>query len=280
MKKLVLYTFFLFYIFDSYSQTYNNSVVQLPAGTIKDSLSAIPRIKTFNYSMNPQGFTLPADSKYCIIEAWGAGGAGGTTRGGGGGGYILLKFRNASGKTIILNVGKGGTKAVGVFQPDGGSTSISINGSTFIARGGAGDVINPSSSGGYEINISTSDPNITCYGMYGEPGKINRPSNFSNRNDTTLVYLETGGKGGNAGNTTNTGGEGNSIFILAKYNPSSSGFTKLQSYSPVSGISTLAPDNGLIPGGGGGGKAYFVPGFSFPVNEGSNGADGLIKIYY
>lgn len=273
----------LFIGVNTQAQQYNFPVTGIPA-FLQDSMPAIPHVLVYNANINPQTVTLPQGIKYCIIEVWGGGGCGGANRGGGGGGYVIAKLRNVGGKTIQITVGSGGRLGNFLYF-NGKGSSVSIDGSTFAAAGGSGDIANPSSFGNYVIN--NTNPNFTAYGLIGEPGKPNRSADFSVRNDTTIVVAIRGGRGGSGGNSPNSGGEGNSLYAVAKYDakPSPNGspknFVNLVYYQFLQGNFLEQADNGKLPGGGGGGVVFRSTGFALPdPNKGTPGGDGLIIIYY
>src|SRR5690554_4871233 len=152
---------------------------------------------TYNYSGASQTFTVPEGVTSIVVEAWGAGGGGGggTTNssagGGGGGAYTKYTLPVLGGQVYSINVGQGG-----VSNTDGGNSSITLGGTTYIlASGGkAGNVNGTAGAGGL---ASASIPS-------GGTGLVR----FSGGSGGTGTGSYGGAGGGGSAGTGGPGGNG------------------------------------------------------------------------
>jgi hypothetical protein len=113
------------------------------------ALGLYEKILVFTYSADSSGtvgqsqlfFTTNEDINADILVV-GGGGAGGCFGGGGGAGQVLLttNFNILSNTSVVVNVGKGGTggSQAGINGQGGYDSSITIGGTSYIAKGGGG----------------------------------------------------------------------------------------------------------------------------------------------
>ncbi len=214
-----------------------------------------------------------------IVGAGGGAGFGGLGGGGGGGGVL---YSNSAvgvvpGDTLTMTIGSGGTGGYGGASSanwnngsSGGSTSLAINGNTYIATGGGGGGGN-----GAVGAVATGGD-----GGSGGGGTSNNNGGSSVRNSyagfTDIGYASTkyngnGAGGGGAGgtNTNSNGGPGMTMWGLS-FAGGGGGWSggSATEGGGSSGTGTAAGDHGSAGtmGGGGGG--------------GSNGGAGLIVFRY
>ncbi len=209
-----------------------------------------------------QPFTVPAGVTRIKIEAWGGGGYGTniflsgietTGAGGGGGGYISGYFDVTASSVINVVVGAGGSLADGTnSRVEFGSPATK----TLTANGGIrglwkGTYFQAGNGGGFSATGTTN--------YRGLPGENGYPTTsvYEQRTSTDFIQKIVYGNGGNAGNTDYTGGRGGVI---------TNNITTSTILQRVSGT------NGSIPGGGGSSLG--------PTLGGSNGANGMVIVYY
>lgn len=229
----------------TFTFTNTTSVTFPTSGTLATTANVITQVTKQTFSASGT-YTPTANMKYCVIEAWGGGGAGGSTAtagatgiligaGGGAGGYSRTVATAATvGASQTVTIGAAGTPGTAGANPggNGGDTSV---GTICIGKGGTGGGTagNPGGAGGV---AGTGD--LTGTGMPGQGGAsqtINTVSVQAGEGGSTLVGggavgaigshtngnagtgFGSGGSGGisgNAGGTTQGGaGTGGYIFI-------------------------------------------------------------------
>lgn len=160
---------------------------------------ALKRVRVTFTSTGSFNWTVPVGVTAVKITAWGAGGGGGAANnasgagGGGGGGKLEVAVDVTPGGSITGSVGTGGTGGIagGATATAGGNTTITVNGVTYTAGGGAAG---PSSGGGTTSN-SASGGSIT--GTV-DIAKIGQPSAGGVQGYSGSGTLYYGGKGGDA----------------------------------------------------------------------------------
>lgn len=174
--------------------------------------------QTSRTTTGTHNFTAGKKFVMVILRAGGGGGAGGSSvlgsgsYAGGGGGegekrIIIVPIGAATTASVTIGAaGAGGaTDASGTA---GGDTSITINGTTYTAKGGVGAVGQSAGAGG----ASTSEPgnsnglNITISGQPGQPGRI--PLINYNGSGNITSYTNAAGAGGGGAAPRGTGGAG------------------------------------------------------------------------
>ena len=164
---------------------------------------------TYSYTGSAVNYTVPANTNYLVVKAWGAGG--GCWVGylyGGAGGFAEGRVSASSGAVYVVEVGGGGLRntyggtagwpngaSSSVGGGGGGGASIFYSGSTYIEAGGGGGASN--APGG------TSGP-----GYLGIPGGLSQGT-------------ATGGGGGNGA----SGGTGGQNYFTGATNTISMGQT-------------------------------------------------------
>lgn len=229
--------------------------VTSPAGLLK-IMSEFGRVATVLSSPGSSSVTAPTGTRLVLAEVWGAGGGGGagTTSnwtyapsgepifgpGGGGGAYACNVYSSVSGGTTVsYTVGSGGS---GQAQPNqgsstpransGGSSSVTIGGTTTTANGGQGAVswLTESQSGqGFDIfNQDVGDGgspngnpgNVGVTGGTGGGGGAALSSAYTVNGLSNWFGTSSAGAGGNGGSTgggTFTAGFSGSSGLVVLY---------------------------------------------------------------
>lgn len=240
------------------------------SGTGAAACTASPTTITQNsdYSMS-----VPAGCGHMAVNMWAAGG-GGSTSVGGGGGYVGATLAVASGNTVLVRVGQGGSLVgsgyLGAFG--GGGSFLYLNGTLELAAGGGGG-----GGGGAQGNASdNSSPNGTAGGAGGGSTGI------AGTNQT--IFNTYAGWGGNPGTqsaggaatagtaSTNTGGNGGSYLTGGGYG------TTATNYGGGGGSVQGGAGNGAGGGGGGGfyGGGAGASGGYWSGGSGGGGGSGYV----
>lgn len=205
-----------------------------------------------------QTICAPPGSFYVLVEAWGAGGGGSGFQigslflsGGGGGAYAMTSFPIAPKQMIAVTIGEGGKGGKPFFHGLPGGDTVVSSGDIVITGGGGeagGDKMDGPMKGGLP---SFKGVDMTrSLGIRGSDAVIGEFSNSM-----------TGGaspKGGSGGN---------SAYVVAG---------KIDN-----GTAIYAPgENGVLPGGGGGGATFQSPPIPFSTNTSGDGANGLVHLVW
>ncbi len=223
---------------NNYSAIFNKSKVFIFALSfflLPASLLFAQTTVPFNYTGNPQTFTVPAGVTSIDVKIWGAGGAGSSTGGSGGSGaFVKGTIAVMPSQSLVVIVGGGGSYSASVASPggfggggnagakDGGSgggysgifdASVSHNNTLAIAGGGAGGghytVGTYGGAGGATSGSDGGDVNGDYTGGKGGNVIVGGAGGFFNGvlNGVNGFAL-TGGSGGNDGTNTYGGGGG------------------------------------------------------------------------
>lgn len=174
------------------------------AWVLLNAPALVPRVIRTQVFTSSGTYTPHANMLYCIVEAWGAGGAGGgvdgatsqfLAGGGGGSGGYSRKVCSAAdiGASKSVSIGVGGTGAVGTGGGNGSSSSL---GTLCIALGGVGggQATGAGASGRAGAGAGTGTGDIAAPGTSGSHGMFN----------TVVTPYVPGGNGG----ATSLGGNG------------------------------------------------------------------------
>ena len=304
----------------------NINVVAVGSGVTVPSSLAIglyEKILIFAYSINSPGligqsqliFTTTENINADILVV-GGGGSGGCFGGGGGAGQVLLttNFNIQTNTSVVVNVGNGGTGSVSNINGQNGyDSSITIAGTSYIAKGGggggarngtatvagnnggsgggssSGDVA-PASLGGTSTKITYS--NWKSFGNSGGIGSYKPTSGSANNHFAgggggagyiggTGVYSATttgvSGAGGDGVDLSSIFGFGYGVGVLGWFGGGGGGMTVGGGFSGSGGS-----------GGGGGGSSYQgISGFESSgggggggATQGGNGGTGVVIIKY
>lgn len=240
----------------------------------------------FNYSSTQShGITFYYSKTVNILVVGGGGGGGqkssnGSVGGGGGGGggiYYSSTF-NLSAGTYVINVGAKGNGAYNneLSISSGGSSSITLNGSSIITSTGGTCAISGETNGGPQGGSYDNIGNSYSNGGKGGTNSNGYDSNIPNLNKTFIslpftspyTTLNLSGGGGSAGSGTNTspgGLAGKGIGGQMATHSSNNGQSALSSFT----------EEGSFGGGGGGTSGYGNPGLS-----GGNGGEGIVILWW
>lgn len=197
-------------------------------------------------------WTVPANVKKIMVEAWGGGGGGNQFGGGGGASYLAAIINVSPGDLLTVGVGTGGDGAALTAATNGIYSTFSINGVTANVRGGyAATAGTPGPLDGQSPATSFTN----SFGIRGSGGKINNYS-YGQTSSTNFVKIINYGDGGDAGNAPGSGGKGG-IKITNSVN------------TAEDLISAVSP--GINYGGGGGGGIL-------GNGLGGAGSDGIIIV--
>ena len=188
-------------LFLRYDASYNGAA---GAWVLMGIPAPVPRVIRTQVFTSSGTYTPHANMLYCIVEAWGAGGAGGgvdgatsqfLAGGGGGSGGYSRKVCSAAdiGASKSVSIGVGGTGAVGTGGGNGSSTSL---GTLCIALGGVGgaQATGAGASGRAGAGAGTGTGDIAAPGTSGSHGMFN----------SVMTPYVPGGNGG----ATSLGGNG------------------------------------------------------------------------
>jgi uncharacterized repeat protein (TIGR01451 family) len=221
-------------------------VVRYPVGSIYGINEVFDTTSTF---------TAPPGVTSIVVEAWGGGGGprnDGTERrgGGGGGAYARSTLTVIPGQTYNVIVGLGGAVVHPGTVGNAGGNSFFADGSTLLARGGAGGT-NLGGSGG---DAATSVGDIRFSG--GAGGDRSGTTSGGGGGGGGSAFAHADGSAGQAGSgsTGGVGGDGEG--------PGGNGGNNGQTGQP-----------GTIPGGGGGARGS-------NGGNGGAGADGRVIVHF
>jgi len=247
-----------------------------PIVSIQDG-SNIYAVESYTYtgSADTADYTrVFTKSTTCDILVVGGGGAGGKFGGGGGAGAILFKNSIILNGNINVKVGKGGIGTSSFVNGENGkNSSITINGTEYIAVGGGG--------GGGRIEGPPYEPRAGNNGGNGGGGSCGNTVSTVNIGGSSIKNTYSGWESyGNAGGSGSDGESGTPAFrsgggggagsvggdsILTAGGNGGSGM------SFVSTFGTSVGHNGWFGGGGGGNTSFSAgnPGYA-------NGGNGLL----
>lgn len=228
-----------------------------------------PRASTNHLSSG----TKPVTPGWYTVEFWGGGGGGGNgsngnmgTGGGGGGGggggeYIYLVIY-ISESPIDVTIGAGGAAG-----SNGGTTSVTIGGHTFKAKGGAGGANGSTGNGGNGGNGGGSGSSF-YYG--GKGGNAGAPGTYGGGNNGRVYGNKSLGGAGGAAGTGASGGGGGGGSALGNGGDGGKGGN--------AGDSGSAGNNGVYGsgGGGGGGGGITKAGKVGTGGKGGTGGNGIV----
>ncbi len=248
-----------------------------PEPTVSPSIRSDIVVETFTYTTGTTQTTYDrnfSEDTLCDILIVGGGGGGGNFGGGGGGGAIL--FIN----DLLLNVGnytiKVGNGGIGASNNSGNgsngtNSSITINSTEYIAKGGGGGGSRTSSNsgrngndggsggGGSQTDLSTSlglggstnKNTYTNWESYGNAG--------GNGRDGASPWTHGGGGGAGSGGSSGSDSKGGNGGLGKNF---------------ISYFGTNVGHNGWFGGGGGGGVYYPGVYYDFGYGNGGNGLFG------
>jgi chitodextrinase len=151
--------------------------------------------QTFVPTGSAQTYTVPANTAYVVVKAWGGGeGSSGGGITGTAGDYAAVNYTVSGGQTISVNSGAGG--AGGASNP-GGSSVVTLPGSTVMT------VIGGASGGSSNIAVGSQSPNSSS--IIAASGSTTAPNN------TDANY--PGFNVGNGGTSGGAGGNGAVVII-------------------------------------------------------------------
>ncbi len=196
-------------------------------------------------------FTVPAEATRVMVELWGGGGGGYAGTGGAAGNYLAVLRNIAPGSTVVMSIspgikGLGGVNGISIgsfnrFPTDGGTTTVSLAGSSFSAAGGNRGLSNPGQS--FIPSYTAPPSNFSTYLIPGQSGSDKEilalyfPTNTANQYNE----LVKSGNGGSAYGFEGLAGKG------ATYYEYSSG-----SGTIYAELSSAVNASGFGCGGGGG----------------------------
>jgi hypothetical protein len=256
------------------------------AGATGGLIGTLNRTISFPYTSDSSGLTgqtrytfTTTEDLICDILIVGGGGGGGKFGGGGGGGSILLAtdITLSNNSIITIKVGKGGTGGtvndIGANGVNGADSSITINSTEYIAKGGGGGGSRESNARGKSGNAGGSGgggshSNDALYQGMGGVSNKNSYSNFQS-------FGNNGGKGrpGVAGSDPNhaSGGGGGAGSVGGDFSYSTGGGNGGAGKEFIAYFGNGVGHSGWF-GGGGGGNTYAGAG-----NGGyGNGGNGLL----
>lgn len=215
--------------------------------------AATPGTPTTVTTAGISAYTVPANTVYLKVEAWGAGGAGagetGAGFGGGGGGSEYARedvFLATAGQVIPYSVGAGGTQ--GAVPVDGQATVFGPGpgGLTVVAANGGKSALQNSITGAAGGTGSTNAIHF--------PGGAGRTASGS-----------VGGGGGSSGGTSSAGatpvGSAAVVFTAAGSNPWTCPNGVTQVYAECWGSGASAATGAASTNGGGGGGGEYAAAF-------------------
>ncbi len=159
-----------------------------------------------------QTWKVPCGVNTVTAKVWGGGGSGGGTTssnnkyggGGGGGGYIEKVFDTSGGGNFTYTVGGTTSGTSGANGTTGKTTTLSYNGITLTANGGAGGTADAGNGSGGGGGGTATDSSGGASGVTGTTG-----GNVSTAAKTSGAGGQGGGSGGFGGALRSTVGNGN-----------------------------------------------------------------------
>lgn len=209
-------------------------------------------------------FTLPVEATRVMVEMWGGGGGGYAGTGGAAGNYLAVLRNIAPGTTTIMSItpgirGLGGQNGFPIpsfnrFPTNGGTTTVSLAGSSFTVDGGNRGLSLPGE--GFVPFYTAPPANFSTYVIPGQSGTDTEtiglyfPTNIANQ----FNELVKSGNGGSAFGFEGLAGIGSTYYKYTSGNSTS--YIWLNSATSASGFGcgggggTANPDNYIASNGG------------------------------